>query len=86
MRVAGSESGAWLRGKQIYRKTLPPKIMCGYNKFGDVVRRLPDVRQSVKMTLSEVRRIISSRRVCVGFNRLGFAGDVAAWICGVSRD
>src|SRR5712671_1913854 len=31
------------------------------------------------------RRIISSRRFCVGVNRLSIVSDVAAWIRGISR-
>ena len=36
-------------------------------------------------TIPYRRRIISSRRFCVGVNRLSIISDVAAWIRGISR-
>src|SRR6266404_798275 len=36
-------------------------------------------------TIPYRRRIISSRRFCVGVNRLSILSDVAAWIRGISR-
>src|ERR1700740_1279368 len=62
------------------------RARCHYRDFALFVGRLPDgPLRSGRACFTPWRRIISSRRSCVGITWFGLAGDVAARVCRVSR-